>query len=142
MMNLVPKSVEKEANNRNMIYIDATCPLVSKVHNEAERHFSKGRQMIMIGHKGHPETVGTMGQLPIGEVLLVETIDDVQKIKPKDIMFGCTGTIGEIFPEEKIKNNIFELVDKIKYTQNKYIWMKAALGIMTTDTQPKMAILG
>ena len=80
----VPKSVEKEANNRNMIYVDATCPLVSKVHNEAERHFSKGRQMIMIGHKGHPETVGTMGQLPLGEVLLVETIDDVQKIKPRD----------------------------------------------------------
>ena len=80
----IPKSVEKEANNRNMIYVDATCPLVSKVHNEAERHFSKGRQMIMIGHKGHPETIGTMGQLPIGEVLLVETIDDVQKIKPKD----------------------------------------------------------
>ena len=80
----IPKSVEKEANNRNMIYVDATCPLVSKVHNEAERHFSRGRQMIMIGHKGHPETVGTMGQLPIGEVLLVETIDDVQRIKPKD----------------------------------------------------------
>ena len=80
----IPKSVEKEANNRNMIYVDATCPLVSKVHNEAERHFSKGRQMIMIGHKGHPETIGTMGQLPIGEVLLVETIDDVQRIKPKD----------------------------------------------------------
>ncbi|MFL2798600.1 MAG: 4-hydroxy-3-methylbut-2-enyl diphosphate reductase [Paracoccaceae bacterium] len=80
----VPKSVEKEANNRNMIYVDATCPLVSKVHNEAERHFSKGRQMIMIGHKGHPETVGTMGQLPFGEVLLVETIDDVQRIKPRN----------------------------------------------------------
>ena len=80
----IPKSVEKEANYRNMVYVDATCPLVSKVHNEAERHFSKGRQMIMIGHKGHPETVGTMGQLPIGEVLLVETIDDVQRIKPKD----------------------------------------------------------
>ncbi len=63
-----------------------------------------------------------------------------KKIKSKEIMFGCTGTIGEIFPEEKIRNNIFELVDKIKYTQNKYIWMKAALGIMTTDTQPKMAM--
>jgi 4-hydroxy-3-methylbut-2-enyl diphosphate reductase len=80
----VPKSVEKEANNRNMIYVDATCPLVSKVHNEAERHFSKGRQMIMIGHKDHPETLGTMGQLPLGEVLLVENIDDVQRIKPRD----------------------------------------------------------
>ena len=62
------------------------------------------------------------------------------KIKTKNIMFGCTGTIGEKFPEEKIKNKIPELVKNIKYTQNKYIWMKAALGIMTTDTQPKMAM--
>ena len=63
-----------------------------------------------------------------------------KKIKPKEIIFGCTGTIGETFPEDKIKNKIPELIDKIKYTQNKYIWMKAALGIMTTDTQPKMAM--
>ena len=63
-----------------------------------------------------------------------------KKIKPKDIIFGCTGTIGEIFPEDKIKRAIPELIEKIKYTQNKYIWMKAALGIMTTDTQPKMAM--
>ena len=66
--------------------------------------------------------------------------DQPRKIKSKDILFGCTGTIGEIFPEEKIKNKIPELVSKIKYTQNKYIWMKAALGMMTTDTQPKMAM--
>tara|TARA_Y100001958_G_C21182865_1_gene512438 strand:- start:192 stop:1439 length:1248 start_codon:yes stop_codon:yes gene_type:complete len=63
-----------------------------------------------------------------------------KKIKLKEIIFGCTGTIGEIFPEDKIRNKIPELVNKIKYTQNKYIWMKAALGIMTTDTQPKMAM--
>ncbi len=63
-----------------------------------------------------------------------------KKIKPKEIIFGCTGTIGETFPEEKISSKIDELVDKIKYTQNKYIWMKAALGIMTTDTQPKIAM--
>ena len=63
-----------------------------------------------------------------------------KKIKSKEILFGCTGTIGEIFPEEKISKKIHDLVDKIKYTQNKYIWMKAALGIMTTDTQPKMAM--
>ena len=63
-----------------------------------------------------------------------------KKIKSKDIIFGCTGTIGETFPEEKIKLKIPDLVRKIKYTQNKYIWMKAALGIMTTDTQPKMAM--
>jgi len=66
--------------------------------------------------------------------------DHPKKIKAKEIVFGCTGTIGEIFPEEKILNKISDLVEKIKYTQNKYIWMKAALGIMTTDTQPKMAM--
>ena len=63
-----------------------------------------------------------------------------KKIKPKEILFGCTGTIGEIFPEEKIKHNISDLIEKIKYTQNKYIWMKAALAIMTTDTRPKLAM--
>ena len=66
--------------------------------------------------------------------------DFPKKIRPKEIIFGCTGTIGEIFPEEKIKNEIPNLIQKIKYTQNKYVWMKAALGIMTTDTQPKMAM--
>ena len=66
--------------------------------------------------------------------------DNPQRIRSKEIMFGCTGTIGEIFPEVKILSKISELVEKIKYTQNKYIWMKAALGIMTTDTQPKMAM--
>ena len=63
-----------------------------------------------------------------------------QKIKPKEIIFGCTGTIGEVFPEEKIKAKISDLVKNLKYTQNKYIWVKAALGIMTTDTQPKLAM--
>ena len=65
----VPKSVPAEAAQREMIYVDATCPLVSKVHIEAARHAENGLQMIMIGHAGHPETVGTMGQLPLGEVL-------------------------------------------------------------------------
>ena len=69
-----------------------------------------------------------------------EDEDFPKKIKPKEIIFGCTGTIGETFPEEKILNKISDLVSKIKYTQNKYIWMKAALGMMTTDTQPKMAM--
>ena len=63
-----------------------------------------------------------------------------ERIKTKNIIFGCTGTIGERFPEEKIKNKIDDLIKNIKYTQNKYIWMKAALGIMTTDTKPKMAM--
>ncbi len=69
-----------------------------------------------------------------------EDEDEPKKIKSKEIIFGCTGTIGENFPEDKIKSKIPELISKIKYTQNKLIWMKAALGIMTTDTQPKMAM--
>ena len=69
-----------------------------------------------------------------------EDEDHPKKIKSKEIIFGCTGTIGESFPEDKIKVKVPELVEKIKYTQNKYIWMKAALGIMTTDTQPKMSM--
>ena len=69
-----------------------------------------------------------------------EDEDQPKKIKPKEIIFGSTGTIGEIFPEEKIKKKIPDLINNIKYTQNKYIWMKAALGIMTTDTEPKMAM--
>ncbi|WP_146346158.1 4-hydroxy-3-methylbut-2-enyl diphosphate reductase [Falsiphaeobacter marinintestinus] len=80
----VAKSVPAEATRRNMIYVDATCPLVSKVHMEAQRHSDNGLQMIMIGHKGHPETVGTMGQLPDGEVLLVETVEDVATVSVRD----------------------------------------------------------
>ena len=80
----VPKSVPNAAEARKMVYVDATCPLVSKVHIEAQRHADAGLQMIMIGHEGHPETVGTMGQLPDGEVLLVETVADVAKVTPRD----------------------------------------------------------
>jgi 4-hydroxy-3-methylbut-2-enyl diphosphate reductase len=80
----VPKSVPADAERRNMVYVDATCPLVSKVHIEAARHADEGLQMIMIGHAGHPETIGTMGQLPEGEVLLVETVDDVASVKVRD----------------------------------------------------------
>ena len=80
----VPKAVPAEAERREMVYVDATCPLVSKVHIEAERHNKNGLQMVMIGHEGHPETLGTMGQLPDGEVLLVETVKDVATITPRD----------------------------------------------------------
>ena len=80
----VPKSVPSAAQARNMIYVDATCPLVSKVHIEAERHSANGLQMIMIGHAGHPETIGTMGQLPEGEVLLVESEADVETVNVRD----------------------------------------------------------
>ncbi|MFT4619596.1 MAG: 4-hydroxy-3-methylbut-2-enyl diphosphate reductase [Sulfitobacter sp.] len=80
----VPKSVPAAAKAREMLFVDATCPLVSKVHIEAERHHERGLQMVMIGHAGHPETVGTMGQLPDGEVLLVETAQDVAGLDVRD----------------------------------------------------------
>lgn len=80
----VPKAVPAAAARREMLFVDATCPLVSKVHIEAERHHANGLQMVMIGHEGHPETIGTMGQLPEGEVLLVETVADVASLAPRD----------------------------------------------------------
>ncbi|MBF9048089.1 4-hydroxy-3-methylbut-2-enyl diphosphate reductase [Rhodobacterales bacterium LSUCC0031] len=80
----VPKSVPAAAQARQMLFVDATCPLVSKVHIEAARHHENGLQMIMIGHAGHPETIGTMGQLPAGEVLLVETVADVAAVQVRD----------------------------------------------------------
>ena len=80
----VPKAVPAEARRREMVFVDATCPLVSKVHIEAARHHDDGLQMVMIGHEGHPEVLGTMGQLPEGEVLLVETVEDVAGIMPRD----------------------------------------------------------
>ena len=80
----VPKAVPAAAAQREMVYVDATCPLVSKVHIEAQRHHENGLQMIMIGHAGHPETVGTMGQLPAGEVLLVETPEDAAHVEVRD----------------------------------------------------------
>lgn len=80
----VPKSVPAAATRRDMVFVDATCPLVSKVHVEAERHHRNGLQIVMIGHSGHPETLGTMGQLPEGEVLLVETTEDVAEMEVRD----------------------------------------------------------
>jgi 4-hydroxy-3-methylbut-2-enyl diphosphate reductase len=80
----VPKSVPAAAAARGMVFVDATCPLVSKVHAEAARHHDEGLQMVMIGHAGHPEVLGTMGQLPPGEVLLVETVADVARLAPRD----------------------------------------------------------
>ncbi len=80
----VPKAVPAEAERRRMLAVDATCPLVTKVHLEAQRHHEGGRQLVMIGHAGHPETVGTMGQLPPGEALLVETVEDVARLAPRD----------------------------------------------------------
>lgn len=80
----VPKSVPTEAKSRQMIYLDATCPLVSKVHVEAQKHFDAGREIVLIGHAGHPEVIGTMGQLPEGAVTLIEDIKDAAAWVPKD----------------------------------------------------------
>ena len=80
----VPKSVPEAAQHLNLHYLDATCPLVSKVHREAERHFKNGLHIILIGHTGHPEVIGTMGQLPDGAITLIETSDDAEKIMPGD----------------------------------------------------------
>jgi len=79
----VPKSVPEDASNRNMFYLDATCPLVSKVHREAEIHFKKGRHILLVGHEGHPEVVGTMGQLPDGSIELIETEEAARTYQPK-----------------------------------------------------------
>ncbi len=90
----VPKSVPADAREREMFYIDATCPLVSKVHKEAERYHAQGCQIVLIGHAGHPEVIGTMGQLPAGAVVLVETVADVEtlRVDNPDNLAYCTQT--------------------------------------------------
>jgi 4-hydroxy-3-methylbut-2-enyl diphosphate reductase len=80
----VPKSVPNEAERRKLFYVDATCPLVSKVHREAERHYKNGKQILLVGHAGHPEVVGTIGQLPEGEVVLVESVADAETVEVRD----------------------------------------------------------
>jgi 4-hydroxy-3-methylbut-2-en-1-yl diphosphate reductase len=80
----VPKAVPEAARSRNLFYLDATCPLVSKVHVEAERQFASGREILLVGHAGHPEVIGTTGQLPDGAVHLIETVDDARAFMPRD----------------------------------------------------------
>src|SRR6202171_2573800 len=80
----VPKSVPEEAGRRKLFAIDATCPLVTKVHREAMVHFKRGHEIVLIGHAGHPEVIGTMGQLPAGAVVLIETARDAHAYQPSD----------------------------------------------------------
>lgn len=80
----VPKAIPAEADRRRMFQLDATCPLVTKVHMEAQRHYNEGLEIILIGHKGHPEVIGTMGQLPPGAITLIETVEDAEAIQVKD----------------------------------------------------------
>ena len=92
----VPKSVPAEAVRRNLFYVDATCPLVSKVHREAERHFGQARHLVLIGHSGHPEVVGTMGQLPDGAVTLVENAEQAEQVAvptPESVAFITQTTL-------------------------------------------------
>lgn len=80
----VPKSVPVDAQDRGLDYFDATCPLVSKVHRQAERHVAAGRHIVFIGHAGHPEVIGTFGQVPAGSMSLIETVDDAERFTPAD----------------------------------------------------------
>jgi 4-hydroxy-3-methylbut-2-enyl diphosphate reductase len=92
----VPKAVPAEAARRQLLYVDATCPLVSKVHREAERHAESGRTVILIGHAGHPEVIGTMGQLPTGAVLLVEDVAQVERLQvgdPSNLAYATQTTL-------------------------------------------------
>ena len=92
----VPKTVPAEAGRRNMIYVDATCPLVSKVHFEAQKHFDNGKDLLLIGHEGHPEVIGTMGQLPEGAIRLIETPADARRIEvlnPGNLAFATQTTL-------------------------------------------------
>ena len=92
----VPKSVPAEAERRKLLYVDATCPLVSKVHRQAERQIEKGQHILFIGHDGHPEVIGTMGQVPEGQITLVETIEDVAKLpfgQDEDLSFLTQTTL-------------------------------------------------
>jgi 4-hydroxy-3-methylbut-2-enyl diphosphate reductase len=88
----VPKSVPKEATNMKMFYIDATCPLVTKVHKEAERHYKNGNKIVLIGHKNHPEVIGTMGQIPKENIVLVETRQDAKNLKLEGAIAYVTQT--------------------------------------------------
>jgi len=92
----VPKSVPAEAARRNLLYVDATCPLVSKVHREAERHAQSGRTVVLIGHAGHPEVIGTMGQLPPGKVVLVEDVTQAETLvvaDPENLAYATQTTL-------------------------------------------------
>jgi 4-hydroxy-3-methylbut-2-enyl diphosphate reductase len=84
----VPKAVPAKAEERGLSYLDATCPLVSKVHRQAERHVERGRHILFIGHAGHPEVIGTFGQVPEGEMTLIETAEDAQRVEP-----GCADNL-------------------------------------------------
>ena len=104
----VPKSVPADAQSRNMFFLDATCPLVSKVHKQAIRHTRQGRHVLLIGHKGHPEVIGTMGQLQPGEVTLVETVEDADRLEPQD-----AGALGYVTQTTLSLDETADIIDRL-----------------------------
>ena len=110
----VPKSVPEDASNKKMFYIDATCPLVTKVHREAERHNKNGYKIILIGHKGHPEVIGTMGQIPEENIVLVETVHDVENIKIDEPVAYVTQTTLSVDDTKEIIKSLEKKFPKIK----------------------------
>ncbi len=110
----VPKSVPKDALNKKMFYIDATCPLVTKVHREAERHDKNGYKIILIGHKDHPEVIGTMGQIPKENIVLVETADDAKSIKISGPVAYVTQTTLSVDDTKEIIQILEKKFPKIK----------------------------
>ena len=105
----VPRSVPAEAARRNLFALDATCPLVTKVHREAEIHHRRGRQIVLIGHAGHPEVIGTMGQLPAGAVTLIETVSDAENFIPRD-----AGNLAYVTQTTLSVQDTAEIVDVLK----------------------------
>ena len=105
----VPRRVPEAAAKRNLFALDATCPLVTKVHREAEIHHRRGRQIVLIGHAGHPEVIGTMGQLPAGAVTLIETLADAKKFSP-----GDTGKLAYVTQTTLSVHDTAEIVDLLK----------------------------
>jgi 4-hydroxy-3-methylbut-2-enyl diphosphate reductase len=105
----VPRSVPEEAGKRNLFALDATCPLVTKVHREAAIHHRRGREILLIGHAGHPEVIGTMGQLPAGSVKLIETLADAEAYSPRD-----TNTLAYVTQTTLSVHDTAEIVDRLK----------------------------
>jgi 4-hydroxy-3-methylbut-2-enyl diphosphate reductase len=105
----VSKTVPEEAKRRHFFTLDATCPLVTKVHRETEIHHRRGREILLIGHDGHPEVVGTMGQLPAGAVRLIETVDDAATFEPKD-----AGNLAYVTQTTLSMDDAAEIVAKLK----------------------------
>ena len=122
----VPKKIPEEAKLKNIFYVDATCPLVSKVHRETEQLYKKGFEIILIGHKNHPEVIGTMGQLPSGSIKLIETVDEVKNLKYSGPLAYVTQTTlsiddtSEIIKELKKKISKNQRPDKGRYLLRNY----------------------